>query len=143
LAYKKIIKEKNVYYCSKEECDEWNKRKDEKDNTFILIYEIFGRRITNTILFKEIQDLANIYTYSQIFAYLKENENQLSSIVGKDFKSEFAQIRYFTAILKNSLADFTRKEILNIKKQVSVDVIEMKYKPQKCRRSLAEIELEG
>ena len=86
-------------------------------------------------------ELSDIYTYEKIFAYLKENEVYLCGVMKKDFSSEYAQIRYFTAILKNSLADFQyKKEVLT--KNVWQDMPECKFKRKNKRKPLSEYEEE-
>lgn len=130
-----------MYYCSEQEHKEYLKAKTVRDNTYNLINDIFGRKVINTILFKEINEISNTYPYQHIYSYLIENQQYLSRVISKDFKSEYAQIRYFTAILKNSLSDYKEKEP-DIKRNVSDEIITMKYRQQKKRRSLAEIEAE-
>lgn len=140
-AYKVIVNGKNNYYCSEQEYSEWQRKKEIKDNTYNLIFQIFDRKITNTILYKEITELSEIYTYEKIFAYLTENEKYLSGVMGKDFTSEYGQIRYFTAILKNSLADFRYKEEI-VKKEFDNDIPNMKFNRKQKRISLEDFELE-
>ena len=140
-AYKVVINNKNNYYCNETEYREWASKKEIKDNTYNLIYDIFERKVTNTILFKEVGELSNIYTYEKIFAYLKENEAYLSSVMKKGFSSEYAQIRYFTAILKNSLADFQYKKEVQIK-NIEQDMPECKFKRKGKRKPLSEYEEE-
>lgn len=140
-AFKIISNGKNLYYCNKNEYNEWKSAQEIKDNTYNLIYEIFGRKITNTILFKEIGALSDIYSYDKIFAFLSDKKKYLSSVMDRDFKSEYAQIRYFAAILKNSLSDFTYKKEENIKK-VEVDIPNTRYKRNQRRKTLAEYEEE-
>lgn len=140
-AYKITINGKNLYHCSEQEYKEYLKAKTVKDNTYNLINDIFGRKVINTILFKEVNEISNTYPYQHIYSYLIENQQYLSRVMSRDFKSEYAQIRYFTAIIKNSLSDYKEKEP-EIKRSASSEVITMKYSQQKKRRSLAEIEAE-
>lgn len=130
-----------MYYCSEQEYEEHLKAKTVRDNTYNLINDIFGRKVINTILFKEVNEISNTYPYQHIYSYLIKNQQYLSGVMSKDFKSEYAQIRYFTAILKNSLSDYKEKES-EIKRSASAEVVTMKYSQQKKRRSLAEIEAE-
>ena len=60
----------------------------------------------------------------------------------KSFQSEYAQIRYFTAILKNNLTDFKyeKKERINIK--VDIDMPEYVFKRKSDRKPLIEFEEE-
>ena len=52
-------------------------QKEIKDNTYNLINEIFGRKVTNTALFKEINTLLETHTYEEILSYLQDNEDYL------------------------------------------------------------------
>lgn len=140
-AYKVVVKDKNNYYCNESEYKNWILQKENKDNTYKLIYGIFERKITNTILYKEIHELSEIYTYEKILAYLKENEEYLCKVMKKDFNNEYGQIRYFTAILKNSLADFKYKNEIE-KKNIEVDMPEIKFKKRQKRKPLTEYEEE-
>lgn len=140
-AYKVVVNNKNSYYCNKTEYIEWASKKEIKDNTYNLIYDIFERKVTNTILFKEVGELSDIYTYEKIFAYLKENKVYLCGVMKKGFSSEYAQIRYFTAILKNSLADFQYKKEVPIK-NIEQDMPEYKFKRKGKRKPLLEYEEE-
>jgi len=143
-AYKVVVDGKNHYYCNKNEYNEWRKKKDIKDRVYNLIYEIFDRKVTNTILYKEIGELADVYTYEKILAYLTDNENYLTSAIKKSFVSEYAQIRYFTAILKNSLTDFQfeREPKVEINKLDMPDVSNNQFSRKKKKKSLSEYEKE-
>lgn len=140
-AYNVVINGKNNYYCSKFEYDPWKEKKDIKNKTYELINDIFERKVTNTVLFKEIGDLADIYTYEKIRNYLIANETYLSTVMRKSFFSEYAQIRYFDAILKNSLVDFC-EEVKEYKKEIEIEVPKMKFTRNKKRKPLLEYESE-
>ncbi len=140
-AYKVIVNNKNNYYCNETEYQTWALKKEIKDNTYNLIYEIFGRKITNTILFKEVGELSEIYTYEKILAYLEENKEYLYNVMKKTFSSEYAQIRYFTAILKNNLSDFHYEKEEQIKK-VDMDIPEYKFSRKSKRKPLSDYEKE-
>ena len=73
-------------------------QKEVKDNTYNFINEIFGQKVTNTALFKEINALLETHTYEEILSYLQDNEDYLSRVMSKDFQSEYAKIRYFSHI---------------------------------------------
>ena len=140
-AYKVVVKGKNNYYCNESEYKEWILKQDIKNDVYRLIYDIFERRNTNTVLFKEVQGLSDVYTYEKILAYLKENESYLCRIMKKDFSTEYAQIRYFTAILKNNLADFQYPP--NIQpKHIDIDMPEVKFNRNFKRKPLVDYEQE-
>lgn len=140
-AYKVRNKNVNEYYCSRDEYLEKLEKIKVKDNTYEKLFDIFGRKITNTALFKEITELENVYGYEKIYQYLCENERYLTNVLSKDFKSEYAQIRYFSAILKNNLADF-KIESKQPEKRIEIDMPTVKYTQRKKRKSLLEIEQE-
>lgn len=141
-AYKVTVGKVNKYYCNEEEYNTIKAQKDLKDNTYEKIFECFNRKITNSILFKEIGELEKIYGYKKITGYINENLEFLSNILcGKTFVSEFAQIKYFSAILKNNLADYSVKEETHVK-AIEIDIPNSKYKERKRKRCLDEIEEE-
>jgi len=141
-AYKVTMGKVNKYYCNENEYADIQSAKKIKDNTYEKIFECFNRKITNSVLFKEINELEQVYGYIKITDYIEENMDYLSSVlINKSFSSEYAQIRYFTAILKNSLADYS-VETKKHEKPVILDIPEVKYKAVKKKRSLDEIEQE-
>lgn len=141
MAYRVVVKGVNHYYCNEQEYNKIQKRKQSKDNTFLCINDIFGYKVTSTVLFKEINGLHDTYTYEKIFSYLQDNHQYLQQVMEKDFISEYAKIRYFSAILKNNLADFKMKEPEFVK-SIDVDIPSNRYKRKKQRKALSEIETE-
>lgn len=142
LAYKVVIDGKNHYYCTEKEYRDLLAQKEVKDNTYNLINEIFGRKVTNTALFKEINVLLETHTYEEIQSYLQDNEDYLCRVMSKDFQSEYAKIRYFSTILKNNMADFQQKVEVKIVRDVKIDVSESKFKRKNKRKPLVEYEEE-
>jgi hypothetical protein len=140
-AYKVIVNEKNNYYCNEDEYKKSIEKQIVKDNTYKEIYNLFGMKVTNTALYKEVGELANIYTYEKILGYLIQNNPYLSKVMVKDFVSEYAKIRYFTAILKNSLADF-KVEQSTINKEIVIDMPKDNFKSKQRKKSLSEYETE-
>lgn len=142
-AFKVVVSGRNHYYCNEEEYQSIIKQQEQKDNTYNCICEIFGYKITNTALFKEINNLLETYSYELIFEYLHKNKDYLCSVMQKEFVSEYARIRYFSAILKNSLVDFKMKEPSKPKiVDVEVDMPVINYKRKSKRKALCEIEME-
>lgn len=152
-AYCVVVGGKNTYYCNQ---NEWNskyeadleedrqkeKRKADKKRTYDLINKIFGRVITNTTLYKEIGSLVEIYPYTVISGYLTDNFDYLYDVMHRDnFSSEYGKIRYFSAILKNSLSDYLemRKKEEVKKPVVQEDIVEMKFIRKSKRRALDDI----
>ena len=142
LAHKVNIDGKNHYYCTEKEYRDLVAKQETKDNTYALINNIFGKKVINTALFKEINLLLETHTYAEILSYLQDNEDYLGRVMSKDFQSEYAKIRYFSTILKNNMADFQQKEEVRIVRDVKVDVSKSKFKRKNKRKPLVEYEEE-
>lgn len=143
IAYNVVIKDKNNYYCSEQEYNnvQNNKRQEQelKDNTYKFIEEIIGRT-TNTILYKEVGIWLTVSNYKTILAYLKENKTNIENILSsKSFNTEYAKIRYFSAIVKNNIGDFKPKKA-EIIKNVEVEIYETKFKQKTRRKCLSDYE---
>ena len=139
-AYKIIVNGKNQYYCNQQEYDKIQNEKKVKDDTYFAIYDVFGYKVINTALFKEINEILNVTDYSTITSFIKEKSSYLSNALNKDFNNEYAKIRYFSAILKNGLKDFKIEHKTETIKQSDNEVFEQKYKPKQRRKSLLEYE---
>lgn len=149
------------YYCNEEEArlrEEQKREKIEKQakakeenkkKKIDPIYEeasnIFGYRIQNTSFFKEEKIWREITSDENILGYLQENRDYITNAIRRLDSSEFAKIRYFSAILKNSLKDFsTRSNVKSIETN-DVDVSDFNlFAPvgnrKQKRRSFAELE---
>jgi len=145
-AFKVVVGGKNTYYCNEDEYNEILRNKELKDEAYSYIYNIFGYKVTNTCIYKEVNELVDVFGYELLLSYLKENKMYLTSVIqGKDFPKEYGKIRYFAAILKNSLADYVNiSENSNVEheKCFEYDLPEVKYKRKKKRRNLSDIEAE-
>ena len=82
---------KGQYYCNQEEYD-----------TKKQLYSILSEYVntTNTILHKEMILWGT--DYKKICNYLQDNRSLFEYAMKKNFNSEYAKIRYFSAIIKNS-----------------------------------------
>ena len=140
-AFKVVVGGRNTYYCNKIEYEKVVHTKKLKDTTYDCINEIFGYKVLNSALFKEINILLEVYPYERILGYLTENKGFLSNVLNKDFNSEYAKIRYFSTIIKNSIVDFKIKQTKSeYPKEVEMDMPVIKYKRKNKRRPLCEIE---
>ena len=74
------------------------------------LYEILKSRAQIFMIEQKIYclDMDDI-DYKAMHFFLKENEAYLHNVMQKEFNSEYSEIRYFTAILKNNLTDFKQK----------------------------------
>lgn len=145
-AFKAVVGGNNTYYCNEDEYNEILRNKELKDEAYSYIYNIFGYKVTNTSIYKEVNEIIDAFGYELLISYLKENESYLSSVMQeKDFPKEYGKIRYFAAILKNSLVDYENTSDKNDKeygKCIEYDLPEVKYKRKKKRRNLPDIEAE-
>lgn len=104
---------KNKYFCSQDEFEaeeaRKKKAKEDKDKVYRLICDLFGYEIQNTQLFAEWNLWNKLKSNEIIYKYLVENKEYLQQICNKPFEGEYQRIRYFSAVLKNSLRDFKPK----------------------------------
>ena len=144
-AYKRVVNGKNFYYHSESEYETEEKRKqkaaEDKERVYRLICDVMGEKeILNTALWKEKIEWNKAFADEIITKYLQENKNYLTSAIARLDSSQYAKIRYLSAILKNSLGDFKPKAIEVEKPKVVVEEhYETKYKA-KTRRSLEDLE---
>lgn len=143
-AYKRVVGKVNKYFCSEQEwqLEEDKKKKvaEDKDKVYYLICDMFGYQIQNTQFFAEWTLWNKLQSNEIIYKYLRENEDYLQEICDRSFDSEYQKIRYFSAILKNSLRDFKPKVVVVEKPKVVIEEhYETKYKP-KVRQSLEDLE---
>lgn len=127
---------------TKNYCPEHVGMKSPKDQMYDLVFEIFGRKVLNTVIYKELDEIASVHTYEKMISYMEENKSYLEQMVHKGFSSEFAQIRYFSAILKNSLTDFTAKKpepIVKKEVEIEVDISANRYKSKKKRTGMNDL----
>ena len=120
----------NTYYCNQEcyskanaekkakEIERLAKKQEKEENkqkridpVYEEIADIFGYRIANSALFAEMKLWRGICDDTKILAYLQENRDRIKSAMERASSSEYARIRYMSAILKNSLADYNVKNI--------------------------------
>lgn len=143
-AYKRAVGKINKYYCSEQEWqaeeDKKKKETEDKNKVYNLICDMFGYQIQNTQFFAEWTLWNKLKSNEIIYKYLRENEDFLCQVCDKSFNSEYQKIRYFSAILKNSLRDFVpRVEVVEKPKVVAEEYYETKYKP-KVRAALDDFE---
>ena len=109
-AYKRVVGKANKYYCSEQEWqaeeDKKNKATENKNRVYNLICDMFGYEIVNTQFFAEWTLWNKLKSNEIIYKYLRENEDYLQQICDRSFDTEYQKIRYFSAVLKNSLRDF-------------------------------------
>ena len=138
---------KNRYYCSASEfeADEARKKKkkEDRDRVYKLICNMFGYEIQNTQFFAEWILWNKLKSDEIIYKYLRENEEHLQQICDRSYETEYQRIRYFSAVLKNSLRDYVPKiETMEIPKiSITEEYYETKHK-SKARMALEDFEEE-
>lgn len=145
-AYKVTDKNgKNKYFCSAVEFEAEEERKkkiaDDKERVYRLICNIMGvNEVLNTALWKEKLEWNKAFSDEFIAKYLEEKKDYLSSAIARLSGTEYAKIRYISAVLKNSLRDFKpRVEVVEVSKVVVEERYETKYKA-KGRIALEDLE---
>lgn len=146
IAYKVTDKNnKNKYYCSQSEFETEEERKkkaaEDKDRVYRLICDIMGvNEILNTALWKEKIEWNKAFSDEFIAKYLEEKKDYLSSTIARLSGTEYAKIRYISAILKNGLRDFKPKVVEVVPPKVVVEEhYETKYR-SKTRQALLDFE---
>lgn len=144
-AYKVMTDKGNKYYCSKAEYEAMQKEQADKDAIYTEIVDIFGYKIQNSVLFKEWKCWNELASNEKILSYIQENKDYIKGSVGKLNSTEYARIRYMSAILKNSLVDYkvgSRKEPekIEVKNDSFFELFEPIKESKKMRKSFAELE---
>lgn len=141
IAFKVKKGKTNLYYCSQKEYNDDVRQKEEiktnKDKLQIIIDDIFESPVTNSILYKEISEWDKLKPIEIIIDYLQENKNFINKSLNKDFQSEYAKIRYFSAIVKNNIKNYNIKKVEVIKK-IDVEIYETEYQSKKRKKCLSE-----
>lgn len=150
----------NTYYCNQECYDKANAEKKAKeierlakkqekeenkqkriDPVYEEIADIFGYRIANSVLFKEMKLWRGICDDSKILAYLQEHKNYIKNKLEQLDSNEYSRIRYVSAILKNSLADYKKAARVEPEKiNVDCEIYEQSFSTRKKRRGLNALE---
>ena len=148
-AYKVTDKNnKNKYFCSASEfeAEEARKKKvaEDKDKIYRLICDIMGEKeIISTALFKEWQVWNKVADNEKIAKYLEESKDYLSSVIARLSSSEYARIRYLSAIIRDRIKAFVPK--VEVKETPKIVVEEVMYdatpsSTRNRRRGLADLE---
>lgn len=105
---------KNKYFCSQSEFEAEEERKkkaqEDKSRVYRLVCDIMGEKdIISTALYKEWAIWNKVADDAKIGAYLEENKDYLSSVVGRLQSSEYARIRYLSTIIRDKIKAFVPK----------------------------------
>ena len=149
IAYKVTDKNgKNKYFCSaiEFEAEEERKKKaaEDKDRVYRLICDIMGEKeIISTALFKEWQVWLKVADNEKIAKYLEENKDYLTSAIARLGSSEYARIRYLSAIIRDKIKAFAPKVEVVEKPKIVVEEVIYDVAPSNTRnrrRGLADLE---
>ena len=124
-------------------------RKAKRDAVYDELCDIFGYEVQNTVLFTEWILWNKLADDEKILAYLKEHKDYIKGATARASGTEYAKIRYMTAILKNKLKDYSKsrgqREQLQVvddamPKESSFVLFEPVKENKKVRKSFAELE---
>lgn len=137
-AYRVEKNNRNMYYCSeKEYLDHKSKQaelSEQKSNMYKMIEQFIGKT-TNTALFKEVNIWLSVADCSTVCRYFKENETRIRSAMNKEFSSEYAKIRYFSAIVKNNIGNYKVPEKETVR-TADTEIYDVKYTKKNKRKCL-------
>lgn len=165
-AYKVNIGKRNAYYCDQQEYDmkmeekanllaeqeqerlKIEHNKELRSSIYSAAERVCGRIFNKTSwmdINKTVSFLNEQYSLEQIDEYVNnEAQRFLDILAKKDFNTEFAKIRYYTAVVRNNISDYYSLDTIEIPqpKEIVFDMPPVKYKQKKKRRAMVDIENE-
>ena len=124
-------------------------RKAKRDAVYDELCDIFGYEVQNTVLFTEWILWNKLADDEKILAYLKEHKDYIKGATARASGTEYAKIRYMSAILKNNLKDYSNSKGQRAQlpvvddampKESSFVLFEPVKENKKVRKSFAELE---
>ena len=124
-------------------------RKAKRDAVYDELCDIFGYEVQNTVLFTEWILWNKLADDEKILAYLKEHKDYIKGATARASSTEYAKIRYMSAILKNNLKDYSNSRGQRVQlpvvddampKESSFVLFEPVKENKKVRKSFAELE---
>lgn len=124
-------------------------RKAKRDAVYDELCDIFGYEVQNTVLFTEWILWNKLADDEKILAYLKEHKDYIKGATARASGTEYAKIRYMSAILKNNLKDYSNSRGQRVQlpvvddampKESSFVLFEPVKENKKVRKSFAELE---
>lgn len=112
----------NWYYCSYEH----SIMKSDRELFYQEAYDVLGQ-MTNSLFFKEMESIAQIYGFKKMKMYLIDNKSKFDVFKYKNFNSQNGKIKYFSAILRNNLGDYILPKE-TIKRRASTEIYDSKNK---------------
>lgn len=143
MAYNNRVNTVNNYYCNEKEFLKTNKEKECRKRVFEIVDNVFGYKVINNVLKKDLSEICNSYTYALVYDFIYEKGDKIADILsGKDFASEYSKIKYFCAIIKNKIGDYKNTKPKEYKEDIKVESIKVNFRKVKSKKSLDEY-LEG
>ena len=139
-AYKVVVGKVNRYYCNEQEANKAQEANQVKCHLYQLVDDIFGRHVINSILYKEMQEVAVQYGYPLLREYVLANRIYLGQCMAREFSSEYAQIRYFMAIVRNNIQTFKMRNKVEPVKTTDFEFHQAIYQARTQRKGFADIE---
>lgn len=140
--------QRNLYYCNEEE---WQQEQDAKKWREALhneIDDIFQYEVRNTALYKEWAVWNRLANDHELFCFLRDKYHLVRKSMRREFSSEYGRIRYFSAFIKNQIADYKNAIKKRVQPQepktveIDFEFYEPKRQKKKARKGLADIEEE-
>ena len=101
-SYCVVINNKNNYYCSKQEYDRHKAELEYKDLFYKELCECFGYEIKNSMLWKEMASLKELYSYEVLYHTLVEKKSDVvKALPNLARATEINKIKYTFAIVGN------------------------------------------
>ena len=136
--YKVVVNGRNIYYCNEQEYRKAIAPSLTRNSVLVICNEILSSP-TDGVLCKELNEWLKIADINKILAYLTEYKVYISNqMERKTFSSYYGKVRYFSAIVKNSLSVYKMPQP-DIQKDLA-EICEVKpYTYSRKRKSLCEL----
>lgn len=117
------------------------KKQRKIDPVYEEVSDIFGYRTQNSVLFAEMKLWRGICDDAKILAYLQEHKSYIKNKLERLDNNEYSRIKYMSAILKNSLADYNKTIRVEPEKiNVDCEIYEPTVSTKRKRRGLNALE---
>ena len=136
--YKVVVGGRNTYYCNEQEYKKIVALSQVRNNVLAICTEVLNSP-TDGVIGKELNDWLTMADITKISAYLTEYKAYLiEQIDRKTFNSYYGKVRYFSAIVKNSLPVYKMPQP-DIEKDLT-EICEVKpYTYSRKHKSLCEL----
>ena len=130
-----VSAKRNNYYC----CEEHSKLLSDRDLFYKKAMDIFGQT-TNTVFYTEFDGISKVHSWYKMKSYLEDNEDYLRYVLSKIDGSEYGRIRYFSAVLKNTLGDYKpQRKKVEIPQKIEGDLHEVSFTKKNNNKGLDDL----